>query len=241
MRDTIPVLLQSKIEEIKIMQSILSEEERLEKELKVVSTVKKLLRLSSEWKHGLNEKYGGSWMEEVILTPYFVSGMKDYDGLCFVLSLYLVTAIKEKENSRIIKAKMLAMLPKQIKELYEKESRDEDLYSKYAKRAKELKCEYDEKDEKFAIFKIVDDVILRMEERTLMQFLRDSSNESIMMILRVVGEKSARRIFSNFSMRLGEMMLEDMEEQGEINAELIAERLPNIIGTVFEKMLEDPE
>ena len=241
MRDTIVVFLQNKIEEIKNIQTTLSEEEKLEKELKVVSTVKKLLHLLSEWKDGKNEKCDGNRMEEVVLTPCFVRGMKDYDGLCFVLSLYFVTAIKEKENSRIIKAKLLAMLPKQIKELYLKEDESEYISGDYVKRAEKLKCEFDANDEKYAIFKIVDDMILRMEKRTLMYFLRESSNESLFMLLRVVSGKSADRIFSNLSRRLGEMFLEEMEQQGDISAELVAELLPDMIGTFFRKMMADSE
>lgn len=147
MKDIFYMELGKRFEEIRQMEQTATAEEIQEQNLRLLEIIDEITHLSNVGrKEGLlalecaacdmdksSQKYmqnlimlivygtDPKLVEEISFMKYMAKGARDYDGLEYLMQLVGGLAIQQGENPRVIEEKLLAMVPDEVENIFEKD------------------------------------------------------------------------------------------------------------------------
>ena len=171
-------------------------------------------------------------VEEIAFGRYFTSKLTDYAALQYLMMIYGVRSIQNRENPHILGNKMINILPEEIMEEYirireeksaQKDSRprgvkevdlDMSLVNKYCE--EDGLAELEPGDDYYYVIKMLDDLFITTDDRGIQRLLFDVENQDLTLAMKAISGQAKAAIFRCMSKRLSVMIAEDLEILGSV-------------------------
>lgn len=165
-------------------------------------------------------------LEEICLATYFSSDLTGIDALIHIIYTMAALAIQIEENPYVIEKRLLALIPADMRLIYqervqdEEEKResipDEEIDVRPIEKWYNGKSVFLSTDEGYYIEKALEYILLETDDRGIQRWLRDVDNSDLALLMRGVSGQTRQIIFKNMSKRLAIMIAEDMEHIGNV-------------------------
>lgn len=171
----------------------------------------------------------GETIEEIGFARFYSGDFSDYEALMYLMSMYGVNAIVNKEKAGVVSKMLISMLPEEFVSFYEKynhnlkeKARRNFLDLSVIRRfyIGEVKTTGDEETDKLICH--MDSFICARHDREIQQFLAHQEVETIVTLMGVLSTAARSKLFMNMSERMAVFIAEELDERKpESEAEIV--------------------
>ena len=170
-------------------------------------------------------------LEEMMFMRYCTASLCDYEALQYLIVMYGTLSIQSGMNPRVLEEALICLLPEEVAEEYEERKIRKEEAEKSnspgaidAARAEqidricsdEISSEITPGDEYYYIVKLLEEVCVRMDDRSMQRILREIDSTDLVCAMKLLGGRARRKIFDNMSERLAGMIAEDFAFAGPV-------------------------
>lgn len=181
-------------------------------------------------------------VEEISTARFFSTNLSGYDALHYIVMMFGCLAIQAGENPRIIKEKLLSLIPYEAVDIYMQKQKEAE--ESKPVQDDELKLKILEEcytggiaaipgDDYYFQIKVTDYAIKSLDDRNIQRVLRDVDNCDLAVAMKGLSGDARRRLFSNLSSRLAIMIKEDMEFMGPVRMKDVSSAVLKIYNIII--------
>lgn len=192
-----------------------------------------------------------SEVEEIGAFKYFAGCADGYDALAQLVILYGVLSIQSGENPRVLEDRMVSLLPTDIEEQYYADDKYPFTCNRkngWREPFNQSKMEslylgelgVDEESIYYFPIKITDYAICLLSDFEMQRVLKEVENADLSIAMKVLSGAARKKILTNMSSRLVEIIVEDMEFMGPVRFSDVNHCCEKIFSVII-KLIENGE
>ena len=181
-------------------------------------------------------------IEDIGIERMISNSYSGYRGLLYLISLKGARCIQSAFFERRLAESIISMIPDDIAEplrekycIWRKETDPKEMIEQL--RDDPMPISDDDRD--YFLLKTVDSCIDYLDDRSIQRWLREVINDDLVIVMKGMSGKFKYAILKNISLRIGTMIMEDMEFMGPVRTRTIAERARKIFTTLLKLIKAD--
>ena len=179
-------------------------------------------------------------IEDIGIERMISNSYSGYRGLLYLISLKGARCIQSAFFERRLAESIISMIPDDIAEplrekycIWRKETDPKEMIEQL--RDDPMPISDDDRD--YFLLKTVDSCIDYLDDRSIQRWLREVINDDLVIVMKGMSGKFKYAILKNISLRIGTMIMEDMEFMGPVRMKDVEEAQQKIVNII--RRLED--